>query len=107
MQPPTVLVTYRNVEWTMYAFNVAGTELTMQVRDRSIGMPASVLEFSLWDARCKQIPDLVLDDVSIKILAPWLQSQGRPWRFEWQRKRAASKVERKTDPRQLELFRKP
>ena len=57
---PEFSQTLRGVVWHMRALTCNGTELTVQVRDRALNMPASALEFSLRDARCKQIPDLVL-----------------------------------------------
>jgi hypothetical protein len=87
----------------MYPMSASGTEFTAQVRDRSIGMPSSVLEFSVWDARCKQIADLVLTEAHIEALRPWLKKQGCPWRIGWKRKPTKTKS-KKTDPRQGNLF---
>lgn len=88
----------------MRALTVAGTWITVQVLDRTIpSMPCSVLEFSLWDATCKQIPDMELSEDNIAELGPWLDKQGFEWRFGWKRKQTKEKLP-ETDPRQLKLF---
>jgi hypothetical protein len=90
----------------MQAESAAGTQVTCIVQDRRLtGMSASVLEFSLWDARCKQIPDMVLGEEAVEILRPWLRDAGCPWRIVWRRDPTRSKSP-KQDPRQLELFKK-
>ncbi len=104
LDTPRLLVRHRGVDWTMEPLTVAGTWLTVQVMDRSFSMPSSVLEFSLWDATCKQIPDMVLDDVAVRQLRPWLIAKGCPWRLGWKRQRPKPKLPEE-DPRQLKLFK--
>lgn len=102
MSGPVFTVTHRGVVWTMQALTVAGTWITCQVRDRRVSMPCSALEFSLWDATCKQIPDMVLTDATVELLRPWLEAAQCRWRLGWGRKRAKP-AERQPDPRQLSL----
>lgn len=84
-------INYRNVEWCVQALSVSGSWITMQVHSHGLPMPASVLEFSLWDATCKQIPDLQLTDAEVELLRPWLKSQGFKWKIGWHRKQRPSR----------------
>jgi hypothetical protein len=104
MLGPTFKVRHRGVEWTMTALTVAGTWITAQVHDRSVNMPSSVLEFSLWDATGKQIPDMVLSADAVEELRPWLMKVNCRWRLGWHRPKTKT-AEPKTDPRQLKLFK--
>lgn len=102
MEGPRFTVTHRGVVWTMQALTVAGTWITCQVRDRKVNMPCSVLEFSLWDATCKQIPDMVLTDATVDLLRPFVEAAKCRWRIGWKRKHAKP-AGPKVDPRQLSL----
>lgn len=104
MQPLALEIVYRGQTWLCKALSAAGTEVTLQIMSHMlVWMPASVLEFSLWDARCKQIPDLVLSEQNIELLRPWLRKQGCPWRIGWKRKTTKAK-EPKQNPKQMKLF---
>lgn len=104
MQPLALEIVYRGQVWRAQALTVAGACLTIQFFMHDMeGMPSSVLEFSLWDARCKQLPDLVLSQANIERLRPWLRKQECPWRIGWKRKQSKSKT-KKLDPRQGNLF---
>jgi hypothetical protein len=90
----------------MHAEGVAGSEITCIVQDRRLpGMSASVLEFSLWTARCKQIPDMLIGEEAIEALRPWLRERGAQWRLGWRRNQTKKRVP-KVDPRQTKLFEK-
>jgi hypothetical protein len=104
MQSPHFEVVHRGVRWKARALSVAGTKLTVQFFDtRFEHISASVLEFSLWDARCLQVPDMTLESSVVEELRPWLRKQGCPWRIGWNRKTARPK-QPKQDPRQQKLF---
>lgn len=96
---------YRGQWWTVRLTSAAGTLFTLQVRDRRTSMPASLLDFSTWDARCEQIPDLVLSQAAIEHLRPELGACGVVWRLGWKRKRGQKKgPPPPSDPRQGNLF---
>lgn len=98
-------VTHRGKSWDARAIGVSGTQVTVQFYDTvTTYMPASVLEFSLWDARCVQVPGMVLGEAVVELLRPWLKKNGCPWRIGWQRKKPQKKP-KKEDPRQGKLFR--
>ncbi len=83
--------------------SATSSELTMQIKDRTHNMPCSVLEFSLWTARCKQVPDMVLSPAAIDELKPWLKKAETSWKIGWKRKKPQRKP-KKEDPRQGKLF---
>lgn len=101
-----VVVNWRGQTWEMTPLSVAGTWLTMQVKDRGLSVPCSVLEFSLYDATCKQIPDMVLDKTAAQLLWPWLEARESKWRLGWNRtgQRPKTAVSKPVNVRQLKLF---
>lgn len=105
MEAPWFTLVYRAQVYDMRLSSAAGTLFTLQVKDRTVNMPSSLLDFSTWDARCKQLPDLVLPVEVITFLRPQLEVRGVVWRIGWKKKKGKTKgPPPPSDPRQGELF---
>lgn len=104
MAAPWFTLIYRAQAYQVRLSSAAGTLFTLQVKDRDINMPSSLLDFSTWDARCKQLPDLVLPQEAIDFLKPGLAMLGVVWRIGWKKKRGKPKPPKPEDPRQGKLF---
>ncbi len=95
----------RGVVWELEPVSCTGTAITLRAIDHDVSMAASLLEFSLWDARCVQIKDWHLSEESIEALEPFLKQHGARWRIGWKRKATKPRVRTSTvDQRQLDLF---